>query len=65
MTLRVRLTLEAQADIDEAQRWYEGAEAGLGARFLDAVEEFLRLAVDWPDTAPLVHPPDREVESPT
>jgi plasmid stabilization system protein ParE len=43
LSLRVRLTPEAQADLDEAQDWYDTASPGLGAEFLDAVESTLRL----------------------
>jgi plasmid stabilization system protein ParE len=54
LSLRVRLTPEAQADLDEAQDWYDTTSPGLGAEFLDAVESTLRLAADWPEAPPIV-----------
>lgn len=54
MSLRVRVTPEALADLDEAQDWYERAEVGLGLRFLEEVEKSLRSAADWPDAASAV-----------
>jgi plasmid stabilization system protein ParE len=54
LSLKVRVTPEAQADLDEAQDWYEAASQGLGFRFLEAIESSLRLAADWPEAAPLV-----------
>jgi toxin ParE1/3/4 len=59
LTLGVRVTPEAQADLDEAQDWYEAASRGLGLRFLEAIEAALRFAADWPETAPLVAPDTR------
>lgn len=38
---RVVLRPEAKANLAEASRWYEKRRAGLGARFLDAVDAAL------------------------
>ena len=61
MTLRVRVTPEAQADLDEAQDWYEAARPGLGLELLEAIESALRFAADWPDAAPVVDGSTRRV----
>jgi plasmid stabilization system protein ParE len=59
LTLRVRVTPEAQADLADARDWYETASAGLGADFLDEVEATLRSAAEWPNAAPVVEGPMR------
>ena len=41
-------------DIDAAERWYEGKEPGLGARFVDAVERTLVLVGENPRAYPAV-----------
>jgi plasmid stabilization system protein ParE len=42
---------EAEADLDEATRWYEAQRPGLGGELLDCVHEaFVRLR-----TSPLLH----------
>ena len=46
---------EAEADIDEAYAWYESRSAGLGDRFLDAVEETIALIWDSPQRFPEKH----------
>ncbi|HET6496792.1 MAG TPA: type II toxin-antitoxin system RelE/ParE family toxin [Thermoleophilia bacterium] len=38
MTLPVRISEEADAEMAEAARWYETHRAGLGSEFLDAVD---------------------------
>lgn len=38
MTLPVRISEEAEAEMAEAARWYETHRAGLGTEFLDAVD---------------------------
>ncbi|MEX0874706.1 MAG: type II toxin-antitoxin system RelE/ParE family toxin [Actinomycetota bacterium] len=55
MTLRVRFTPEAEADLVEAFTWYEEAQRWLGSQFLDAVEEELSRLADWPEASPAVH----------
>lgn len=54
MTLRVRVTPEAQADIVDGRDWYEVASPGLGADFVDEVEATLRSAAEWPGAARVV-----------
>ncbi len=52
MILPVHIRQLAQADIEEAARWYELRSEGLGQRFLDEVERTLaRLAAN-----PLLYP---------
>jgi plasmid stabilization system protein ParE len=55
VTVRVRLTPEAEADIAEAYTWYEDAQTGIGDRFLEAIDEQLRWIGDWPEASPVVH----------
>ncbi len=54
MTLRVRVTPEAQADIEAGRDWYDAASSGLGTDFVDEVEATIRSAADWPNAAALV-----------
>ena len=46
---------EAEADSEEAYAWYESRSAGLGGRFLDAVEEILTMVRDAPARFPVLH----------
>lgn len=46
---------EAEADIDEAYVWYESRSLGLGARFLDAVEETIGVVREAPHRFPEKH----------
>jgi plasmid stabilization system protein ParE len=46
---------DAEADIDEAYRWYEERSVGLGTRFLDAVEATLELVRESPQRFPETH----------
>ena len=46
---------EAEADIEEAYAWYESRSAGLGGRFLDAVEEILPMVREAPARFPVLH----------
>jgi plasmid stabilization system protein ParE len=39
LTLPIRISEEADAEMAEAARWYEEHRAGLGSEFLDAVDE--------------------------
>ena len=59
MTLRVRVTPEAQADLTEGRDWYEAASPGLGDLFITEVEASIRSAADWPNAATLVDEPIR------
>lgn len=54
MTLRVRITPEAQADLADGREWYEAASPGLGDAFIEEVESSIRAAADWPKAAALV-----------
>ncbi len=54
MSVRVVIREAAARDIDEAYTWYEDREAGLGRRFLDAVQARLTTIVDRPLGYPLV-----------
>ena len=50
MSLPVRLSPEAAAELRDAARWYEDRHAGLGSAFLAAVDSVVvRLSV-WPGT---------------
>jgi toxin ParE1/3/4 len=46
---------EAEADLDEAYRWYERQRTGLGADFLLCFEEALQRVRRSPDLYPRVH----------
>lgn len=61
MTLRVRVTPEAQADLAEGRDWYEAASPGLGDAFIAEVESSIRSAADWPNAATLVDDAIRRV----
>ena len=39
---QVRLSTEAEADLEQATRWYEGQRLGLSERFLQSVDEAMR-----------------------
>ena len=45
---------EAAADVLSAWEWYEGQQKGLGAEFLNAVEEALSLVADFDESFPIV-----------
>jgi toxin ParE1/3/4 len=49
MTRAVLFRSEAEIEIDEAYRWYEGRREGLGADFLLCVEEALEKVRRDPD----------------
>jgi len=46
---------EAEADIEDAYEWYEKRSAGLGDRFLDAVEETIAFVRESPQRFPEKH----------
>jgi plasmid stabilization system protein ParE len=52
VTLRPRIQPQAEADLDDARRWYETQERGLGVEFLRSVRACLdqieRLPRVWP-----------------
>jgi toxin ParE1/3/4 len=47
--VRVRLLDEADAEAEEAARWYEQREAGLGFEFLDSLAAVYRAIEDQPE----------------
>ncbi|MGH2830446.1 MAG: type II toxin-antitoxin system RelE/ParE family toxin [Actinomycetota bacterium] len=55
MTLRIRVTPEAEADINEAYVWYEQARPGLGGRFTAALRETLHEVARNPTASRAVH----------
>jgi len=46
---------EALADVEDAFVWYETEQAGLGARFLQAVQSALDAILEFPDAFPVTH----------
>lgn len=50
MSLPIEFHELVDIDLAEAWDWYEGLEAGLGDRFLDAVEATVTRASQWPNT---------------
>ena len=48
MILLVRISEEADAEMAEAARWYEGNRAGLGTEFLDAVDTAVARIAETP-----------------
>lgn len=48
MTLRVRVAPEAQAELDEAVRWYEQRNAGVGLALLNGLNNVLEAISRWP-----------------
>ena len=54
MTLPVRLSVEAVAELDDAATWYDEKRVGLGGEFMDAVEEAVEAIVRWPRSGSLV-----------
>ncbi|MCL4686719.1 type II toxin-antitoxin system RelE/ParE family toxin [Myxococcota bacterium] len=59
--MRVRLTPEAEADLDQALAWYAERSAGLGADFFACFEAVVRQVEQFPESAPLIHPSFRRV----
>ena len=53
--LSIRLTEEAEADLDEAALWYETQLNGLGKEFLDAFEHCTTGISEQPHRFPAVH----------
>lgn len=54
MTLVVRLRHEAEQDIEEAARWYESQQKGLGQQLLDEVLLIFRSVSEQPTMYPSV-----------
>ncbi len=55
MSLPVKLTPEAEADLQEAGLWYDQRSAGLGARLVAKVREALTRLGNNPSLYPEVH----------
>lgn len=54
MALPASFHPEAEVDLVEGMRWYDGKQPGLGVVFAEAVQEAVRFAADFPDAgAPL------------
>lgn len=54
MNRRFIVREEAEADLADAQLWYEQQQAGLGNQFVRAVEEALERIQEMPESAPIV-----------
>jgi plasmid stabilization system protein ParE len=54
LTLPVRVSEEAEAEMAEAARWYETHRAGLGKEFLDAVDTAVERIAQAPQIGSLV-----------
>lgn len=54
MTLAVTIHADAAEELEAAAVWYEGQRAGLGLRFLAAVDRTIEHARGWPHTGALV-----------
>lgn len=46
---------EAEADVDEAFRWYEARRVGLGREFVDEVDGAFARALEAPSTFPVAY----------
>ena len=46
--MKVRFTLLAQRELDDAFLWYSAQAAGLGQSFLDEIDRAVRLAAAYP-----------------
>lgn len=55
MRLPADLTPEAEADVEDAARWYEQRSAGLGAELVGRVREALDRITQNPDLYPEIH----------
>jgi len=55
MKSTLRLRPEAEADLKEVYRWYEGQRRGLGDDFLLCVEAALEALLENPNQFPVVH----------
>jgi len=59
VSLPVRLTPEAEADVSEAEAWYRGRGLGLGDEFLRSLDASLQSIARFPESCPVVHRPLR------
>ena len=51
----------AAADVEEAYRWYEAQQGGLGDEFLAAVSTIIESLVAYPERFPIVYRQTRRV----
>lgn len=63
MTLDVRFSEQAAAEIDDAAEWYDARRTGLGDVFVAAVDAAVKQVAEWPDAGALVDglPPEIDV----
>ena len=54
MTIKVRVRKRAKADIEDAAKWYEAQQAGLGSQFLDEIQKAFSRISEFPDLYPSV-----------
>jgi plasmid stabilization system protein ParE len=57
--MRVRLTLEAEADVAQVLAWYGERGPELAAEFFACFEAVIRQLEEFPEIAPAVHAPFR------
>jgi plasmid stabilization system protein ParE len=55
VTLKIVIRPAAEDDLDEASTWYERRQAGLGKRFLAAIDTALAKIQSWPEFGIVVH----------
>lgn len=55
MNYALVLRLEARTELDQAYRWYEGQQVGLGDDFLEQVQEALLRISQLPESYPTVY----------
>jgi len=61
MSRRLILRPAAEADIEDAYRWYEDQRTGLGAEFLRAIEAILAVVEREPELYAPIHKNARRV----
>jgi len=55
MTCRLVIQPEAEADLNEAYRWYESQRSGLGSEFIECVEAVFERIREMPELHAVVH----------
>ena len=55
MRRSLAFTSRAGDDVEEAYKWYESQQVGLGAEFESALASVLRLVNEMPEAGPIVH----------
>jgi plasmid stabilization system protein ParE len=61
MKYRLVVRPEAEADIDEVYRWYEGQRPGLGRRFLSEVKTALESLREYLTSYQIIHEQVRRI----